>query len=118
MVIADVFREGIKTERWGHPCELEASMGLALQPDIVRQESLQAGGVLPPPLPYSNAWEPLKLGVPLWFDEMTANGALGDARQASIEFGNAVTETTVRRAVEFLEQFIARRVPAATSGVR
>jgi creatinine amidohydrolase len=122
---ADVIREGVKTERWGHACELEASMGLALWPDIVRKESLEAGGVLPPPLPYSNAWGPLKLGVPLWFDEITSNGALGDARQASIEFGHAVTETTVRRAMEFLERFIAmppdsgqrdyERVPASSS---
>jgi creatinine amidohydrolase len=111
----DVIREGVATERWGHACELEASMGLALQPDIVRREALQLGAVLPQALPYSNAWEPLRLAVPLWFDEMTANGALGDARQASVEFGNAVTETTVRRSVEFLEQFIARDSTASTA---
>lgn len=104
---ADVIREGVATERWGHACELEASMGLALQPDIVRREALQPGAVLPPALPYSNAWEPLRLGAPLWFDEMTANGALGDARLASEAFGVAVTEATVGRAVEFLERFVA-----------
>jgi creatinine amidohydrolase len=103
----DVIREGVATERWGHACELETSMGLALQPDIVRQEALQPGAILPSPLPYSNAWEPLRLGVPLWFDEMTANGALGDARQGSEAFGRAVTETTVARTIEFLERFIA-----------
>lgn len=105
---ADVIREGVSTERWGHACELEASMGLALQPEIVRHEALQPGAVLPTELPYSYAWEPLRLSVPLWFDEMTANGALGDARQGNEAFGRAVTETTVARAVEFLEQFIAR----------
>ena len=63
--------------------------------------------MLPPALPYSNAWGPLKLGVPLWFDEMTANGAFGDARQGTAAFGQAVTDATVRRAVEFLEQFFA-----------
>lgn len=102
----DVIREGVATERWGHACELEASMGLALQPDIVRLEALQPGAIRPALLPYSDAWAPLRLSAPLWFDEMTANGALGDARMASEEFGQAVTETVVRRAVEFLEQFM------------
>lgn len=105
---ADVIRKGVLTERWGHACELEASMGLALQPDIVHNDSLQAGAVLPAPLPYTNAWETPHLSAPLWFDEMTSNGALGDARLASASFGRAVTEVTVHRAVEFLEQFIAR----------
>jgi creatinine amidohydrolase len=106
-IAADVIREGVATERWGHACELEASMGLALQPDIVRREALQAGAVRESGLPYSDAWGALRLGVPLWFDEMTENGALGDARQASKEFGQAVTETVVRRSVEFLERFMS-----------
>lgn len=103
----DVIREGIQSARWGHACELETSMGLTLQPDIVRREALAAGAVRPPALPFANAWEPLRLGVPLWFDEMTDNGALGDARQASVEFGETVTATVVERAVTFLERFIA-----------
>ena len=104
---ADVIREGVKTARWGHACELEASMGLALQPDIVHRDALRPGAVRPPALPYADPWQPLRLGVPLWFDEITENGALGDAREASAAFGEAVTEAVVARAVEFLERFIA-----------
>jgi creatinine amidohydrolase len=82
-------------------------MGMALQPDIVRTEALEAGAVRPNLLPYSYAWDPLRLAVPLRFDELTANGALGDARAASVGFGEAVTEAAVTRTVEFLERFIA-----------
>ncbi len=103
---ADVIRAGVQSERWGHACEVETSMGLALQPDIVRAEALEAGAVRPGGLPYSYAWDPLRLAVPLRFDELTANGALGDARAASVEFGHAVTAATVARTVEFLEEFI------------
>ena len=106
----DVIREGVTSARWGHACEVETSMGLALQPDLVHPEALAAGAVRPPPLPYANAWEPLRLGVPLWFDEITDNGALGDARRASAEFGEAVTAAVVARAVEFLERFMAMPV--------
>src|ERR687894_2975447 len=56
-IVDDLIREGAKTERWGHACEIESSMGLALQPDIVRPEALEAGELGQPSLPYSNVME-------------------------------------------------------------
>ena len=84
-------------------------MGLALQPDIVRNERLETGKLRPPVLPYSNAVGSLKLGVPLSFDEITENGALGDAHQASEEFGNELAEAVVQRSVEFLDSFLGEQ---------
>lgn len=106
-LVGDAIASGVKTPRWGHACELEASLGLALQPDIVHHESLRPGEILPPALPYSDPWRPDRLGVPLWFDEITANGALGDAREANAEYGAAVVASIVERASEFLRRFIA-----------
>ena len=108
-LVDDVIREGAKTERWGHACEVETSIGLALQPDIVRDEVLEAGKMRPAALPYSNPVGRLKLGLPLSFDEMTENGALGDARQASEAFGKELAEAVVRRSVEFLESFLGEQ---------
>jgi creatinine amidohydrolase len=106
-LVDDVIREGVKTERWGHACEVETSMGLALQPDIVRGEALELGKVRSTTLPYSDTVGPLKLGVPLSFDEITDNGALGDARLASEAFGRELADAVVSRSVEFLERFLA-----------
>src|SRR3712207_3465562 len=86
-LVDDLIREGAKTERWGHACEVETSMGLALQPDIVRGEALETGKLRPTPLPYSNIMESPRVGVPLSFEEITENGVLGDAHQASETFG-------------------------------
>ena len=105
-IVDDLMREGAKTERWGHACEIEASMGLALQPDIVRSEALEAGKLQQPSLPYSNVMETPRVGVPLSFEEITENGALGDARQASEAFGQELTEAVIRRSVEFLERYL------------
>src|SRR5215216_6101065 len=105
-IVDDLIREGVKTERWGHACEVETSMGLALQPDIVRGEALALGKVRPTTLPYSNTVGPLRLGVPLSFDEITENGALGDARLASEAFGQELADAVVIRSVEFLERFL------------
>src|ERR687894_2073389 len=52
-IVDDLMHQGAKTERWGHACEIESSMGLALQPDIVRSEALEAGELGQPSLPYS-----------------------------------------------------------------
>ncbi len=110
-LVADVIEDEVTSERWGHACEVEASMGLALQPDIVRSEALQAGAIRPDTLPYSHGLGSLRLGVPLWFDEITANGALGDARQGSKAFGLRITDAVVARTVEFLERFIEIEAP-------
>lgn len=105
-LVGDAIKSGVKTPRWGHACELEASLGLALQPGIVHLESLRPGEILPPALPYADPWQPDRLGVPLWFDEVTANGALGDAREANAAFGEAVVAEIVDRASAFLRRFV------------
>ncbi len=106
-LVDDIIREGAKTERWGHACEVETSMGLALQPDIVRTEALEMGKLRSTSLPYSNIMESPRVGVPLSFEEITENGALGDAHQASEEFGQELVDAVVARSVEFLERFLS-----------
>lgn len=106
-LVDDIIREGAKTERWGHACEVETSVGLVLQRDTVRTEALEAGKLRSTSLPYSNIMESPRVGVPLSFEEITDNGALGDAHQASEEFGRELTNTVVRRSVEFLERFLS-----------
>jgi creatinine amidohydrolase len=105
-LVDDLIRERAKTERWGHACEVETSMGLALQPDIVRSEALEKGKLRSTSLPYSDVLGSLKVGVPLSFEEITENGALGDAHQASEAFGWELTNAVVQRSVEFLERFL------------
>jgi creatinine amidohydrolase/Fe(II)-dependent formamide hydrolase-like protein len=67
---------------------------------------LEAGKIRSTSLPYSNVMESPRVGVPLAFDEITENGALGDARQASEEFGLQLTNAVVTRSVEFLKSFL------------
>jgi creatinine amidohydrolase len=98
--------QGARTERWGHACEVETSMGLALQPDIVRGEALEPGELRPTPLPYSDVLSSPRVGVPLYFDEITENGTLGFARLASEAFGQELANAVLRRSVEFLERFL------------
>ena len=106
-IVDELIREGAQTQRWGHACEVEASMGLALQPDIVRAGALEDGKVWSDPLPYSNVLETPRVSVPLSFEEITENGALGDTREASEACGHKLRVAVVRRSVEFLERFLS-----------
>lgn len=102
---ADVIKDGAQTSLYGHACEVEASVGLFLKPETVREERVE-GEVLPYAHPHTDLYAAGRLEFPFRFEELTRNGALGDARLATREFGEQIVTTTLTRAVEFLESFI------------
>ncbi|MCM8747717.1 creatininase family protein [Thermomicrobiaceae bacterium CFH 74404] len=107
---SDVIERGVCSQRWGHACEVETSVALALEPGLVRQQTLAAGELHPPSMPFVDPWRAPRLGVPQAFEEITGNGALGDARQASPEFGQAIVDRVIERAQTFLEAFLRQPV--------
>jgi creatinine amidohydrolase len=95
---------------YAHACEIEASLGLAIAPQIVRTESLAKGEELPPryrhtALAGGGAPAGAFVDAAAMFDEITANGNIGDARLATREDGEAIFELAVERLVEFLDDF-------------
>jgi creatinine amidohydrolase/Fe(II)-dependent formamide hydrolase-like protein len=87
-------------------CSVGKAAALSSYLNIVHSEVLEAGKIRSASLPYSNVMESPRVGVPLAFDEITEIGALGDARQASEEFGLQLTNAVVARSVEFLKSFL------------
>lgn len=102
---SDEISKHARTPRWGHACEIEASVGLAVAPDTVRVECLQEGAVKPLPYRFAGNAVPFALQFPFAFHEMTENGAFGDARYASAESGEAIVGVAVERAAAFLRDF-------------
>ena len=113
----------VLTARFGrsymHACEVEASLALAAAPELVRTEALTPGEELPPRFRYTalaggGAPGGSFVDVAARMDEISANGALGDPRNASAEAGAEVLDMAERRLAEFLEDFIAApaRAPA------
>jgi creatinine amidohydrolase len=103
---ADVIKAGARTDLYGHACEVEASVGLYLAPQSVKAERV-AGAVLAYAHAHTDIKASARLDYPFLFEEFTKNGALGDARLASVEFGERIVETTLERAMEFLQSFLA-----------
>ena len=102
---ADVIKAGAKTTLYGHACEVETSVGLYLAPQAVKPERV-AGEVSPYAHAYTDIKSEARLNYPFMFEELTANGALGDARLATFEFGQTIVETTLERTLEFLQSFL------------
>ena len=102
----DAFDENKVAEIVGHACEGETSQAMALARWIVKEDRLAAGEVKG--YPYVHLGAGYHLDVPYTFDELTANGALGDATHASRELGEAIVEQALERAIEFLEDFMRK----------
>ncbi len=102
---ADVIKNGARTRLYGHACEVEASVGLFLAPQTVRDERV-AGEIMPYALPHTDLYGAWRLDYPFRFDEFSRNGALGDARLATHAFGEQIVTTALGRAVEFVESFL------------
>ena len=102
---ADVVKAGSQTRLYGHACEVEVSVGQYLAPKTVK-ENLVPGDVLPYAHAYTDIKAATRVDYPFVFEDFTANGALGDARLATIEFGQDIIETTLDRTLQFLATFL------------
>lgn len=105
-LVADEAKKTARSPRYNHACEVETSIALALAPGLVRKDKLAPGKLKPEPYRHIDPDGPGRVEVPLRFDEMTENGALGDARLATVEDGRRIVEAFLKRAGEFLEDFL------------
>lgn len=110
-----VFEDGITpemgwTQKRGHASESEVSQAMALCPEVVRKK-LKKGEVVEDfvirgkdaPFKYGGcAWN--------WKTDASANGALGDARLASLEEGTRLNNIALDRVEKMLRYIIDKRI--------
>jgi creatinine amidohydrolase len=108
---ADEASRHARSERYGHACEIETSVALVLAPASVHADRIAEPS--PAGAPDALTDPPgARVDRPVWFDEWTANGALGDPRRASHEIGAAVVGTAYERALAFAHQLADEPLPA------
>lgn len=95
-----------RSPSYGHACEVETSIALALSPHLVRKNALAPGRVKTLPFRHSEIRGPARAEASYRFEELTENGALGDARLATLEDGKRIVGTTLERAAAFAEDFL------------
>ena len=91
----------------GHACEMETSVAKALVPQVVKEDDLAAGELTDLTYEFRNTLQRYNVSVPYRFDEYTRNGALGDARRSTLEYGNDIIESGLRNFVAFTEELVA-----------
>jgi creatinine amidohydrolase len=106
---ADKLKQHGHTPRFGHACEVETSVVMALCPELARKDALVPGEMIASDRRYTFTNQPYALQTPIGFDQQTRNGAFGDARLAKPETGEDIIETALQRTVEFIEDFLKVR---------
>jgi creatinine amidohydrolase len=107
---ADEAARHARSDRYGHACEIETSVAMVLAPASLHADRITE----PAPVGRPDALlDPPGASVdrPTWFQELTANGALGDPRHASEEIGEAVVGTAYARALAFARRLADEALP-------
>lgn len=90
----------------GHACEMETSAAMYLAPEIVKTDNLAAGEMTELIYNLRDSLRKYGINVPYRFDRYTTNGALGDARKSTIEYGEALIESALKNFVAFMEEIV------------
>jgi creatinine amidohydrolase len=105
---ADVVARRRSTERWGHACEIETSVAMAVTDDLVRHDALEAGDLIEDYGVLEDNYQPFAAGVVRSFASRTRNGVFGDATQATRAIGIEITDAAVERTAAFVRDFGSR----------
>jgi creatinine amidohydrolase len=102
----DVTEEIVGTKRVDHSGEWEVSDAMFLAPEIVREDAICKGDEGNFPLKYTDIYGKYRINYPLNWKEVAPSGAMGEAHKATPEKGKRLNDAALKRAVEFLEQFM------------
>ena len=94
----------------GHCGEGETSQAMYLAPHVVRPERIVPGAIKAPP--YKHLSKNSGINFPSNWDELTANGGLGNATEASSELGRQIIDSALKTASEFLVDFMDKNAQA------
>lgn len=107
---ADEIAARARSARYGHACEIETSVAMALVPDCVRPDRIAAPRLVGMPDPLTDPPR-ARVDRPFSFEEWTEDGALGDPRLASEELGRELVEAAYEKALAFVRRFAEEAAP-------
>lgn len=100
----------VGSDSYGHACESETSVAMAIAPDVVRPELIDDPGER-----YSaDAMTDPPSGIvdqTVMLHQWSSDGALGDPRLATAEDGGAIVDVVVERTLEFARRFMLQPLP-------
>jgi creatinine amidohydrolase len=109
---ADEIASRVASDRYGHACESETSVAMAIAPDVVYTDRIAAPGARISADPMTDPPAGI-VDQAVMLHEWSADGALGDPRLASADDGRAIVEVVAERTLEFARRFIEQPLPSA-----
>lgn len=113
-IAGDVARSIAASDTYGHACEVETSLALAIAPEKVRLDRMEPIGdrrtTSAETMPPSTV-----VDQPHGFRAWTADGALGTPAAASVEDGQRLLDAALTRMVAFAEKFGREPPPPAAA---
>jgi creatinine amidohydrolase len=94
------------SEITGHACEVETARAMALVPEVVKHGALAKGEVTELQSGFGQLAKRYNVSIPYRFDQLTRNGALGDATQATEEFGQELMESALENFTALCDELI------------
>jgi creatinine amidohydrolase len=110
VIAADEVASHAVSDAYGHACETETSVALALVPDRVRRDRLGKPGERRSVDPLT---DPPRATVDeaVWLDEWSADGALGDPSRADEDAGRRIVGVVHDRVLAFARRLADRPLP-------
>ncbi|RBW70975.1 creatininase family protein [Bacillus taeanensis] len=100
----NVISKHITSSLFGHSCEREVSEAMVLAPELIRFNKLTKGDI------QEGNWKNLRPGSPIQgsyqYEDMTANGCIGDATKASEELGKLIVEEALENLTNAMKSFL------------
>lgn len=109
-VAADAAGETAQSPSYGHACEVETSLAMAVIPDRVRKDRLEPAGQRRSVDPLTDPPRP-SVDEAVWLDQWSDDGALGDPSLATREAGERILEVVCERVVAFAKRMMDRPLP-------
>lgn len=103
-LIGDLSKGFVESPMTGHSCEREMSIMLYLWPQGVKKDALTPGKIRQKAL--EGPGRELGIHEANFFDEITENGALGDATKSSVDWGKKAVETALDRVLPYMKEFM------------
>ncbi|MEX2627252.1 MAG: creatininase family protein [Ilumatobacteraceae bacterium] len=113
VLAADEVAAAAHSDAFGHACETETSVAMALVPDRVRTDRLGPPGGRST---VDELTDPPRATVDesVWLHEWSADGALGDPSLATEAAGRRIVDSVHRRARAFARRMLERPLPEET----
>jgi creatinine amidohydrolase len=109
-VAADEIASRVHSASYGHACESETSVAMAVAPEVVRPDLIAEPGER---FSVDRLTDPPGAIVDqtVMLHQWSGDGALGDARLATTELGQAIVDTVMARTLDFARRLMDQPLP-------